>query len=324
MPETQANQTQASETLAPETQRAALTDRAILRIEGPEARAFLQGLVSNDVDRVTPERSLYATLLTPQGKFLFDFMIVQQDDGLLLDTGAARAAMLLKRLTLYKLRAKATITDVTASWSVHAVFPAPGAAGATRADGPALCVTDPRHGGLGLRVYTPAGADLPQTIAALREGTATDYARHRFALGVPVADEDLIPEASFLLESDVEDLNGIDFKKGCYVGQELTARTKHRGAVRKRILPLDLAGEGAVPAPGSIVEAGGREIGAVTSGIALADGPKRRVLALMRLDRLGEAEANGAAVNIAGEPATVIRPDWLNLPDQTGSDQAGA
>ncbi|MGF1456325.1 MAG: YgfZ/GcvT domain-containing protein [Alphaproteobacteria bacterium] len=295
-----------------------LEDRAVLRVEGPEGRSFLQGLISNDVEKVTPERAIYAALLTPQGKFLFDFIIAQHGDGLLFDTEAARADQLLKRLTMYKLRAKATVTDVSKDWCVHAVFPAqtdllPGAA---RTDGDTLFVADPRHAALGLRIIRPRSAALPDLLAGVSQGTMEDYTRHRIALGVPQGGIDMVPDASFLLESNVEEMHGVDFQKGCYVGQELTARTKHRGSVRKRILPLDL--EGGVPETGSAVEAGGRDIGTVTSGVAL--GPDRaRVLALMRIDRLSEAEAAGHGLTIAGREAVLEKPDWVVLPKIEGA-----
>ncbi len=291
-----------------------LEDRAVLRVEGPEARTFLQGLISNDIDKVTPDRSIYATLLTPQGKFLFDFIIAQHGDGLLFDTDASRADILAKRLIMYKLRADATITNVSADWCVHAAFPpkVDAGPGGTCADGDTLFVTDPRHSALGLRIIRPRSAPLPSLLSEAVAGSLEDYARHRIRLGVPQGGIDLVPDSSFLLESNVEEMNGVDFQKGCYVGQELTARTKHRGSVRKRILPLDLSGP--VPEAGSAVEAGGREIGTVTSGAAF--GPERaRVLALMRIDRLAEAEAAGHGITVAGRDAVLEKPDWVVLPE---------
>ncbi len=291
--------------------RVPLNDRAILRVAGPEARIFLQGLISNDIHKVTLERAIYATLLTPQGKFLFDFIIAQHGDGLLLDCEAARAAQLLKRLTMYRLRADVQLADVTADWAVHALFPAPAEAGAVETEGEGLVIGDPRHGALGRRLIQPAGAALPVAFQDMAEGTLDDYARHRIGLGVPEGGVDLVPDSSFLLESNVEEMNGVDFTKGCYVGQELTARTKHRGSVRKRILPLDLPAP--LPETGAVVRAGERDVGTVTSGTPLADG-RVRVLALMRIDRLREAQAQDHGLSIDGRPAVLDTPDWVVLP----------
>ncbi len=293
-----------------------LSDRALLRIAGEDARSFLQGLITNDVQKVTEASGIYAGLLTPQGKFLFDFFLVPDGDGLLLDCEAARAEILLKRLTMYRLRAKATLEDISADHRVWAVFGADAPA-AIGQDGPMergqvrtqdgrTVMADPRHEAMGLRIIVK-GQDRP--LPDHPETGLEDYARHRIALGVPQGGIDILPDKSFLLESNFEELGGVDFKKGCYIGQELTARTKHRSGTRKRILPLDL--DGAVPEPGTPVTADTREIGTVTSGVATGTGA--RALALIRLDRLADAQEAGHGLTIAGAPASLDVPDWLKI-----------
>ncbi len=303
------------QTASRDQMRVKLTDRAFLRLEGPEARSFIQGLISNDIDKVTEETAIYAALLTPQGKFLFDFLILQDADALLFDCEAARAETLRKRLTMYKMRAAVTITDVTDKWSAYALFPAEALEpGRVERDQECLRLTDPRLAALGQRLLVPEGRPLPSTAASAPEGSLEDYTRHCLTLGVPVGGRDILPEVSFLLESNVEELHGVDFRKGCYVGQELTARTKHRGSVRKRILPLDLAIGAGVPDQGTPVQAGGKDIGTVTSGLAL-DGERVRVLALIRVDRLRDAQAAGQDLSIGGQPAIIHIPDWVVLPE---------
>lgn len=291
---------------------ALLSERGVVSVGGPEARSFLQGLVSNDTERVAPDRALYAALLSPQGKILFDFVIVERDGAFLLDCERARAADLVKRLRLYKLRAKVEIDDRSADWAVVALWE-PGAAdrlglapepGAAKPVGNSLVLVDPRAAALGLRALLPA-ATAAEFVAELGFDTAPqeDYDRHRLALGIGEGSRDLGIESLFLLESNAEPLNGVDFRKGCYVGQELTARMKHRATVRKRLLPLHV--EGAPPAPGAAIQAGSREVGTIRS---VQD---ETALALIRLDALNEARAAGAPL-MAGESRLAAEiPDWL-------------
>ncbi len=263
-----------------EPRRAVLGDRAVLALGGGEVREFLQGLVSNDVERLGTERAIYAALLTPQGKYLFDFFLADTGDGLLLEGEAARLAPLAKRLAMYRLRADVTIEEAS-DFAVHAVFgegaaealDLPAEAGAARLleDG-GVAFVDCRDARAGVRLLGPVDAEFAHLPAA----DAEDYDRHRLALGLPDGSRDLEVERSILLEADFEALNGVDFKKGCYVGQEVTARTKHRGLVRKRLLRVAI--EGPLPAPGTPILAGGREVGTLRSG------RDDRALALLRLD----------------------------------------
>jgi hypothetical protein len=252
-----------------------LTDRAVLEVLGPDATSFLQDLVTNDVTRAAGGRAVYAALLTPQGKIIYDFLIVPTEGGFRLDCAKASAPDLAARLTKYKLRAKVTIAER----ADLAVVASPGSLTDAYAD--------PRLAALGFRTITTA----PPT-----SDEAAAYHAHRIALGVPDS-IDIPPETLFPLDCNFEELQGVDFDKGCYVGQELTARMKHRATARRRILPV--AAETPLPPAGTPLTLGATEIGELRGSIG-ANG-----LAIVRLDRLGnatEATAAGVAVRV-GRPA---------------------
>jgi tRNA-modifying protein YgfZ len=288
---------------------AMLQSRAVLNVSGPDARSFLQGLVTNDMNRVSRERALYAALLTPQGKFLFDFFIVE-DDGFWLDCAADRAADLKKRLTMYKLRADVKISD-EADLAIAAVAgAAPPGLPAQAEPGQAwpvcggVAFADPRLIELGFRLIAPR-IQLEADIAAAGVPVADEaaYDRHRLALGIPEGGVDIEPDKSFLLESNFDELHGVDFRKGCYVGQELTARTKHRGTIRKRLIPVNVSGP--LPAPGTPVTAGEVTLGEVRSGRG------GRALALIRLDRYETARTSGERLTAGEAGLTLDPPEWL-------------
>ena len=285
-----------------------LTDRGVLAVSGDDRVAFLQGLVSNDVAKVSAERAVFAALLTPQGKFLHDFIMVDCGDAILLDVAADRLADLLRRLKPYRLRAKVTLTDVSADWAVGAVIGdgavlaagLPGGAGPGTAkvgDDGVTRLVDPRRAELGVRVIGPPAA----VDALLVQGggaAPADYDAARIALGVPDAARDLELEKSTLLEADYDTLNAIAWDKGCYMGQELTARMKYRGLLKRKLVPVRVDGD--TPDPGTPVLAGDRAVGEIRSA---ADG---RAIALMRLDALegGGLTAGASAVHPAiPEPA---------------------
>jgi len=257
---------------------ALLEDRAVIAVAGPEAREFLQGLITNDVERLQPGSGVYAALLTPQGKILFDFFLVEGDGAILIDCHAAARDALLKRLTLYKLRAKIVLEArdqlaVLAEWDgSEAKY--------------AIAYPDPRLAALGRRAIISRGEMRKDPLPA------SAYHAHRLSLGVPEAG-DFGSDKIFALDADLDELHAVDFQKGCYVGQELTARMKHRGTARKRLL---LVRDGV---PGAAVSAGGKDIGEVVSP----------AFALIRLDRLEEAA--GAPVTIGSSVIELNRPDWL-------------
>ncbi len=276
-----------------------LEDRAILEVSGEDARAFLQGLITNDIEKVSATEAVYAALLTPQGKYLFDFFIVANGDALWLDCEAAGRETLRRRLAMYRLRAKVEI-DAGLDHEVHAAIGDNALAAARQID-TALSFADPRIAGLGARAIVAPAARPDLTGAGLRAGARADYDRLRIRLGVPDGSRDLVPEKSFLLENGFEALNGVDFEKGCYVGQEVTARMKHRALVRKRLVPVRI--EGAAPPEGAPVHRGEIEVGEMRSSSGALG------LAMLRL------EAIAAAGPLRAGPArlTVERPEWADF-----------
>ncbi len=292
-----------------------LADRGVIALTGEDVTDFLQGLISNDIALVSENRSIYATLLTPQGKFLFDFIISAWPGGFLLDVEGSRRADLIKRLTMYKLRASVDIADMTDSLAVHALFGAgviadrlslAAEAGAARAIDGGVVMVDPRLTGLGVRIVGPKDQvrDLAED-AGFKDGTQDDYERMRLALGVPDGGRDILVDKSFLLESNVEDLNGISFDKGCYVGQELTARTKHRGSIRKRLYQVTV--EGPLPEAGTPIMHGDAEAGTMRSGIGDTG------LALLRVEHVEQAAAAGDPLTAGEAKITAAKPDWAEF-----------
>jgi folate-binding protein YgfZ len=278
----------------------ALPSRGLLTVAGEDRRSFLQGLVTNDVTRVSPSETVWAALLTPQGKFLHEFFIGEMGDVLYLEGESARLADLKRRLSLYRLRAKVTLGeapdfDVYAAWGEDVaaglgVGEAPGGA-APFAGG--LAFRDPRLAEMGARLWLPKGAAPPPFARA----EPADWDRHRIALGVPDGSRDIEVEKGILLEAGFEELRGVDFEKGCYVGQELTARTKYRALLKKRLVPLQV--EGPLPAPGTAV---GDDAGEVRSGAG------DMVLGLLRLDALEKGP-----LAVAGASATPVKPAWARF-----------
>jgi folate-binding protein YgfZ len=254
-----------------------LKDRAVISVSGQEARSFLQGLITNDIGKLAPDAPLYAALLTPQGKVLFDFLLGEIEGTIFLDCLGASAQPLLKRLLLYRLRAKVELSlreDVGVNWN--------------DANG----WHDPRLPVLGTRrIGQTSDSDV-----------SADYLSQRLELGVPEA-ADLGSDKMFALDAGLEELNGVSFDKGCYVGQELTARMKHRGTARKRLLPISTLGGADLPPPGSEVRSGNVALGEITSAYGA------RGFASIRLDRWHE-EA-GAAAHADEQNVRIIRPAWL-------------
>jgi folate-binding protein YgfZ len=256
-----------------------LTNRAVIGLCGPEAREYLQGLITNDVTKVAPGRAVYAALLTPQGKILFDFLIAEGADGLLLDCTREARAALIKRLSLYKLRAK---VEISARDDLGVLLDADGG------------FADPRLPALGNRAIAAAG-HAPSGDEA--------YLARRLALGVPEG-ADFGSDRMFALDAGLDELHGVAFDKGCYVGQELTARMKHRGTARKRLLSVATKDGNALPALDTPIKAKDQEVGAIASTYGA------RGFALVRLDRL--AEAAGAPFNADGIAVDVTKPGWLS------------
>jgi folate-binding protein YgfZ len=285
-----------------------LDGRRILAVSGPDRRAFLQGLVSNDVEKVGRHAARYAALLTAQGKYLHDFILVEVGESIWLDAEADRLADLKRRLSMYRLRAKVSL-DERADLAVAAVFGDAAAAlgladnaGSARPFGYGVALVDPRLAALGVRAILPRDtARQALTDAGFAETEPEAYDRLRLSLGVPDGSRDLVIEKSILLESGFDELNGVDWEKGCYIGQELTARTKYRGLIKKRLMPVRI--DGPAPAAGAMVAADGREVGEMRSS---RDGLG---LALLRIEPVIEGKRL-----IAGEAIIVpVKPDWMAL-----------
>ncbi|MEO1253160.1 MAG: folate-binding protein [Pseudomonadota bacterium] len=267
-----------------------LSDRAVLSVSGSEARAFLQGLITQDVSRLDAG-AIFACLLTPQGKILFDFFIApagsDETEKLLVDVAAESADALLKRLKLYKLRAKVEIAladDLAVYWSPEA---------AESLDGALCAFADPRHAGLGRRIIADPGA----------APAGDDYASARIGVGAPEAGADFNADDVFPLDVNFDALNAVDYKKGCFVGQEVASRMKRKGEARKRTLIALF--DGAPPAPGAAVTADGSTLGRIMSGV------EGRALALIRLDRLARAVDANHAIEADGKALRLTRPGYL-------------
>ncbi|MBT3359365.1 MAG: folate-binding protein YgfZ [Rhodospirillales bacterium] len=282
-----------------------LKDRALIGLTGADARSFLQGLISNDVAKVGPERAIYAAFLTAQGKYLFDFFVIQMGETLLLDCEAARAPDFLRRLSMYKLRASVEITERSDEFAVAAVFGDGVAqcmgledvAGQACECGGGIAFMDPRLAAAGARAILPVGRD----IAGCTPATFEDYDEGRLRLGLPDGSRDMIVEKTLLLEAGFAELNGVDWDKGCFLGQELTARTKYRGLVKRRLVPVNV--QGPLPDPGTPILADGREVGEMRSGLAGLG------MAVMRIEAV-----NGTAECSAGETRILpIKPDWAEF-----------
>jgi hypothetical protein len=290
-----------------------LDSRGLITVGGEDRVEFLQGLISNDIRRVAPDRAIWAALLTPQGKYLHDFFVTEIGGVFFLDCERPRLMDLGQRLSRYKLRAK--VDFGIAGDRIVAVLPGkaalgraglPAEPGAARTVSGGVIYADPRLAEAGARAVLPKeGGEAVLREMGFVPGKAADYETLRLGLGLPDGSRDLVVEKSILLESNFEELHGVDWNKGCYMGQELTARTKYRGLVKKRLLPVDIAGD--APPPGTQILLGGKDAGELRTA---ADG---KGLALLRLDQL-ERALQGAGVLTAGDATlTPRKPDWVGF-----------
>jgi len=265
---------------------AALSDRGVLAIAGEDRVAFLQGLVSNDVAEVADGTAVWAALLTPQGRWLADFFILTDGPRLLMDCEAAQLPAIRQRLSRFRLRSRVTIEEtalrVHAAWGGEPALPAG-----------TIAAPDPRLPEAGWRILSSE----PPTANA----TEADWDAHRLTLGLPDGSRDLEPEKSLLLEAGFDELHGVSWTKGCYMGQELTARTKYRGLLRRRLVPVRI--DGTAPPPGTKLMLDGREVGEMRSARGQAG------MATVRIDSFDrDLSAKGATVT----PAV---PVWMRTPD---------
>ena len=319
---------------------ALLPDRGVVKVAGDDAGNFLHGLVSADVLELTAGQARFCALLTPQGKIIVDFIVVaapaSHGGGFLLDVPRTLTATLVQKLNLYKLRSRVMIEDLSETLAVVAawdgapppypplragegssMFPPPLAgegssmfppplAGEGR-EGVGLAYADPRLPALGLRLMVPphlaaaAAAELGAELVA-----ASAYEAHRIALGIPSGGLDFGYNDAFPHEADMDQLGGVDFTKGCYVGQEVVSRMEHRGIARTRTVPVRFDGD-AAPAAGAAVMAGERQVGTMGSA---ADG---HGLALLRLDRVTDAVSAGLPLLAGGIAIHPVKPDWVRF-----------
>ncbi|MEP0234045.1 folate-binding protein YgfZ [Roseibium sp.] len=284
---------------------ALLESRGLIRIDGEDATHFLQNLVTCDIEKVDADNAGFGALLTPQGKILFDFIILRTDDGYLLDTPGETLADFAKRLTFYRLRAKVEIealgsnVGVIASWGGAVPSPLPG----HHASDPRLPELGDRHLG-----------DLEDTRSALLEAgglqeTPAAYATHRIALGVPESLSDYGYSEVFPHDADMDQLNGVSFSKGCYVGQEVVSRVQHRSTARKRMIAV--SADTALPEAGTEIEADGKAIGTLGSS-SQANGAHVGI-ALVRLDKAQAARDKGAAFHCGDVAVSLDLPSWAGF-----------
>jgi folate-binding protein YgfZ len=283
---------------------ALLPDRGVVKVAGPDARSFLNGLLTADITKVAPGRARFGALLTPQGKIIVDAIVAEapaeDGGGFFLDCPRALVGELVAKLNFYKLRAKVLAEDLS---EVLGVLAAWGGAGDTDYG---LVYADPRLPALGLRIMLPphlaaeAATDLG---AELLDALA--YDAHRIAHGVPRGGLDFVYGDAFPHETDMDQLAGVDFDKGCYVGQEVVSRMEHRGSARNRIVPVTV--EAHAPDVGVPVMAGERQVG--TTGSAAA----KRALAMLRLDRVADAMAAGLPLVAGGVTIKPHKPEWATF-----------
>jgi tRNA-modifying protein YgfZ len=287
---------------------AILPDRGVVKVAGEDARAFLHGLVSANILTLAPGTARFGALLSPQGKIFADFIIIEaparDGGGFFLDVPADLANALVDKLNLYRLRSRVVIENLSEVLGVLAAWDGTG----TTSVG--LAYPDPRLAALGLRVMLPShrAADAAAELGAIRV-EASDYEAHRVALGIPHGGIDFKYGDAFPHEADMDQLGGVDFAKGCYVGQEVVSRMEHRGIARTRVLPIRY--QGPAPQPGEPIMSGERQIGTMGS----ASGGHG--LALLRIDRVADALREGYPLLAAGIAVEPLKPDWalFALPD---------
>lgn len=282
-----------------------LPDRGVIKVAGEDARNFLNGLVTTDLDKLKPGLGRFGALLTPQGKIIVDFLITEapagHGGGFLIDCPKALADGLATKLKFYKLRAKVTVDNLSNDLGVLAAWDGQLAAQ------PDLAFADPRNAELGTRILIPE--DLKQKLSDLIGAElvdAADYEAHRIALGVPRGGLDFMYSDAFPHETNMDRLAGVDFDKGCYVGQEVVSRMQHRGTARTRSVKVLL--EDSSPEAGVSVMAGDKSVGTMGSS---AQG---KGIALVRIDRVADALDAGQPLTAGGLALKLAEPDVVRIP----------
>lgn len=278
---------------------APLADRGVVRVSGADAAQLLQGLITADLALLDKQPAIFSGLLTPQGKILFDFFVAKSGEDFLLETLREKAADLVKRLTFYKLRAKVDIADVSDAHSVAAVWDSP----QPSIEGAVAIYPDPRREELGWRVIARAGFDWA-SISGAELVSEQEYHQNRISVGVPEGGRDYVLGDTFPHEALFDQTGGVSFTKGCFVGQEVVSRMEHRSTARKRVVPV--VGQEPLQ-PVTEVKAGEAVIGTVGSVAGT------RGLALLRLDRAGEAMSKEQPITAGGVPVSIELPSWVRF-----------
>jgi folate-binding protein YgfZ len=270
-----------------------LKHRALIAISGEDRRPFLQGLVSADVEQASARRALYGAYLTPQGKYLYDFFLAEHDGVLLLEVEAAGREDLIKRLSRFRLRSKVSLASKD-DWQVYAIIGAPEReAGSVEHWEGGLSVMDPRLAAAGQRAWLPKPPDLPESDFSVWDAL-------RIELGLADGSRDMVPEKTILLEAGFDELHGVDWAKGCFMGQEVTARSKYRGQVKKRLVPVEI--DGPAPEAGAILSIDGKEAGEMRSHQGAMG------LAVIRIDSLEQGPLTAGETRL-----TPKLPAWVRL-----------
>jgi tRNA-modifying protein YgfZ len=286
---------------------APLADRGVVSLSGPDATDFLDNLATNDLTGMAVGEARFAGLLTPQGKILFEFFALRTGDGWLLDTHGAKVGDLIKRLTMYRLRAKVVLADASADYVAGAAW---GLAPPIVADG--WCYRDPRSAELGWRLLVPRAA-----LADLRAGAAEDdYHRHRIAAGIAEGGRDYALGDTFPHEANYDRYAGVSFTKGCFVGQEVVARMENKTVVRKRVVAI--TGTAPLTTGADVLIGGTAAIGTIGS----VDGG--RGLALLRLDRAAEAADKSQTLSTAEGAVVTVDPAALDRYRASAAARASA
>ena len=302
----------------------ALEDRGVLAVAGPDARSFLQGVITNDIEKAQPGQAIYAALLTPQGRYLFDFFIVELDGVLFLDVAKSRLADLQARLLKYRLRAKVEVDDVSKLFRVIALLgdgphDSPALHGFEGRGGPfaaGFCYVDPRYAGIGARALLPTSGVEALSNAGFQASDRMAYETLRLHYGIPEGIVDLVQEKSLPLEANLDLLNAVDWNKGCYVGQELTARMRYRALLKKRLLPVEI--EGGVPDIGTAVTYDGQDAGEMRTGMG------DQGIALLRLEMAAAAVKADRPLMADETKLTPKHPPWLPSEDESADSAPDA
>lgn len=288
-----------------ESKLALLPDRGVVSVEGPDAAKLLQGVITNDMDLIAQQGALHAGLLSPQGKILFEFFVVKSPEGFCLETARAKAAELAERLKMYKLRADVAIKDASADYTVAAIWGRDGVHPFEGAGPAPLRFADPRLAALGLRELTTLRSDWALGGEDAQSATQEEYHAYRIGLGVPEGGKDYAFGDAFPHEALFDQLHGVSFEKGCYVGQEVVSRMQNRGTARRRVVPV--VADSPLPAHGASIAAAGVEIGTLGSVAGT------RGLAPIRLDRAAEFIDKGETLRAGGVPVRIDIPDWARF-----------